>query len=123
MTWKKKRTVYGKYEHYSLSKKLKRDNKISEQFEIMLNSLTLEELIALKLDLANKAAGSPIYGFPIMKQLKHVVKAAVLMYAASATRTEREAAAFLGITRLEYREYIRDYNILGYFDDERKLVK
>lgn len=120
MTWKRKRKVKGKYEHYSFSKKLRRDNKTSDQFEIMLNSLTLEELIALKLELANKAAGMPIYGFPIYKAMKHVVKAAVLMYAASATRSEREAAAFLGITRLEYRMYIRDYNILNYFEEDNK---
>jgi hypothetical protein len=120
VTWKRKRKVKGKYEHYSFSKKLRRDNKTSDQFEIMLNSLTLEELIALKLELANKAAGMPIYGFPIYKAMKHVVKAAVLMYAASATRSEREAAAFLGITRLEYRMYIRDYNILNYFEEDNK---
>jgi hypothetical protein len=120
VTWKKKRKVKGKYEQYSFSKKLRRDNKTSDQFEIMLNSLTLEELIALKLELANKAAGMPIYGFPIYKAMKHVVKAAVLMYAASATRSEREAAAFLGITRLEYRTYIRDYNILNYFEEDNK---
>lgn len=120
MTWKKKRKLEGKYEHYSLSKKLRRDNKTSDQFEVMLNSLTLEELIALKLELANKAAGVPIYGLPIYRSMKEIVKVAVLMYAASATRTEREAAAFLGITRLEYRMYIRQYGILSYFEEERK---
>jgi hypothetical protein len=120
VTWKKKRKLEGKYEHYSLSKKLRRDNKTSDQFEVMLNSLTLEELIALKLELANKAAGVPIYGLPIYKAMKTIVKVAVLMYAASATRTEREAAAFLGITRLEYRMYIKQYGILSYFEEERK---
>jgi len=120
VTWKKKRKLEGKYEHYSLSKKLRRDNKTSDQFEIMLNSLTLEELIALKLELANKAAGVPIYGLPIYRSMKEIVKVAVLMYAASATRTEREAAAFLGITRLEYRMYIKQYRILSYFEEERK---
>lgn len=120
MTWKKKRKHEGKYEHYSLSKKLRRDNKTSDQFEVMLNSLTLEELIALKLELANKAAGVPIYGLPIYRSMKEIVKVAVLMYAASATRTEREAAAFLGITRLEYRMYIKQYRILSYFEEERK---
>jgi len=50
VTWKKKRKIQGKREHYSLSKKLKRDGKTSEQFEIMLNSLTMEELMGLKLE-------------------------------------------------------------------------
>ena len=84
MTWKKKRKIVGKYEHYSLSKKLKRENLISDQFEIMLNSLTLEELIGLKLELALKAAGAPIYGIPMYRSMKDVAKSALLMYACSA---------------------------------------
>ena len=65
----------------------------------MLNSLTLEELIGLKLELANKAAGSPIFGLPLYKTMKDVAKAAVLMYAASATRSDREAAALGQVRR------------------------
>ena len=85
MTWKKKRRLAGKYEHYSLSKKLKRDKKISDQFEVMLNSLTLEELIGLKLELAYKSAGQAIYGLPLFRTMRDIAKAALLMYAASAT--------------------------------------
>jgi hypothetical protein len=118
VTWKKKRKIQGRREHYSLSKKLKRDGKISEQFEIMLNSLTMEEIMGLKLELAVKAAGSPIFGLPIFKSLKDVAKAALLMYAASATRSDREAAALLGIDRLEYKQSIKKYNIVNYFEGE-----
>ena len=119
MTWKKKQRIQGKYEHYSLSKKLKRDGKISDQFEIMLNSLTLEELIGLKLELANKAAGSPLFGLPLFRSMKDVAKVAVLMYAASATRSDREAAALLGIEREDFKYLIKEYNIIGYFEGER----
>lgn len=119
MTWKKKRKIQGKYENYSLSKKLKKDGKISEQFEIMLNSLTIEELIGLKLELAIKAAGGPLFGLPIYKSLKDVAKAALLMYAASATRTDREAAALLGIDRMEYVQSVKKYKIINYFEGER----
>lgn len=118
MTWKKKRKIQGKREHYSLSKKLKRDGKISEQFEIMLNSLTIEELIGLKLELAIKASGTALFGIPIYKSLKDVAKAALLMYAASATRSDREAAALLGIDRMEYVQSIKKYNIVTYFEGE-----
>ena len=119
MTWKKKKRIQGKYENYSLSKKLKRDGKVSEQFEIMLNSLTLEELIGLKLELANKAAGTPIFGLPLYRSMKDVAKVAVLMYAASATRSDREAAALLGITRMEYKNLVKEYNVINYFEGER----
>ncbi len=123
MTWKKKRRIQGKYEHYSLSKKLKEDNKISEQFEVMLNSLTLEELIGLKLELAIKAAGTPIYGMPLFQSMKHIAKAALLMYAASACRSDREAARLLGIDRMEYKRSIKEYKIINYFEEERKNGK
>ena len=119
MTWKKKKRIQGKYENYSLSKKLKRDGKVSDQFEIMLNSLTLEELIGLKLELANKAAGSPLFGLPLYRSMKDVAKCALLMYAASAARSDREAAALLGIDRMEYRRSIKKFNIITYFEGER----
>lgn len=118
MTWKKKRKIQGKREHYSLSKKLKRDGKISEQFEIMLNSLTMEELMGLKLELAIKAAGGALFGIPIYKSLKDVAKCALLMYAASATRSDREAAALLGLDRVEYIHSMKKYNIVNYFEGD-----
>lgn len=120
MTWKKIRRLQGKYEHYSLSKKLKKDKKISDQFEIMLNTLTLEELIGLKLELANNAAGSPLFGLPLFHSLRDIAKAALLMYAASATRSDREAARLLGIDRMEYKRSVKDFGIITYFEEERK---
>ena len=56
MSWKKKKRVQGKNKNHSLSKKLKQDKKITEEFEVMMNNLSLEELIGLKLELAAKAA-------------------------------------------------------------------
>ena len=120
MTWKKKRKIVGKYEHYSLSKKLKRENLISDQFEIMLNSLTLEELIGLKLELALKAAGAPIYGIPMYRSMKDVAKSALLMYACSASRSDREAARLLGIDRMEFKRSVTEFNIITYFEEERR---
>jgi len=40
------------------------------------------------------------------------------MYAASATRSDREAAALLGIDRMEYSVSIKKYNIITYFEGE-----
>ena len=40
--------------YFSISKKLKRERRITEEFEVMLNNLSLEEIIALKLELASK---------------------------------------------------------------------
>jgi hypothetical protein len=37
--------------NYSIKKKLRLENKIDEDFEMRLNNLTLEDIIALKLEL------------------------------------------------------------------------
>ncbi len=79
----------------------------------------MEELMALKLELAIKAAGCPLFGIPIYKSLKDVARSALLMYAASATRSDREAAALLGIDRVEYIQFIKKYNIVNYFEGEK----
>ena len=47
MTWKK-RKYYGKNENYSISKKLREENKIDESFELALNKLFLNLIWLLK---------------------------------------------------------------------------
>ena len=53
MSWKKQRRLQGKNKYYSLSKKLRRENRSNDEFEVMIGQLTLEELIGLKLELAS----------------------------------------------------------------------
>ena len=45
----KKRYTKPDQQYYSLSNKLRSEKKITEEFEIMLCSLTLEDIIALRL--------------------------------------------------------------------------
>jgi hypothetical protein len=47
MSWKKQRRLQGRNKYYSLSKKLRREKKSNDQFEVMLSQLTLEEVIGL----------------------------------------------------------------------------
>ena len=58
MTWNKRKR-YGIYKNYSLVNKLRKENKTTEEFEIMLNNLSLEEVIGLKLELASKNSSFP----------------------------------------------------------------
>ena len=60
-----KNKLIGKNRFYSISRKLRKENKISEEFEVMLNYLSLEEVIALKLEAASLATGGKYFGFPI----------------------------------------------------------
>jgi hypothetical protein len=118
MTWNKKRKKRqpGKNKDCSLSKKLREDGKTSDEFEVMLHSLSLEEVIGLKLELAAKSAGSMFYGMSIWKSVPTIARDAVLKYAYSATRTKAEAARFLGVNLEDFKKLLKKYRTEEYFD-------
>ena len=104
--------------HYSVIAKLENDMKINDQFQIIINSLTLEEVIAVKLELAGKASGGNIYGIPVWFSLVDIVRDATLKFSLSATRTKMEAARFLGISIHNLNVYMRRFGVKNYFDEE-----
>jgi hypothetical protein len=118
--WERKRKRYSRpdQEYYSVSNKLKTDGKITGDFEVMLSSLTLEEIIALRLELAARSIGGKLYGLKLWESLPRIAKAAALKYSYSAARTKNEAAAFLGISKNEFRKLLKQYNITNYFSKE-----
>ena len=117
--WKKKERIYkGKNFHYSLRKKLKREKKITDDFEVMLNTLTLEELIALKLELSVYAINNKMYNFPIISNMLYICKDACFKYALSSCRTKMEAARMLGMNEQQFTEAVRKYKAESYFIDE-----
>jgi len=112
----------GRNRYYSISNKLRKAGKSSEEFEIIFNNLSLEEVIGLKLELASKSAfNGKLYGVPIWYTIPNIVKDAVLKYALSATRSKREAARFLGLNELAMKKNINRYKIDDYF--EKKVDK
>ena len=110
--WQRKRRRYVKpdQEYYSISNKLKSEGKITSDFEVMLSSLTLEDIIALRLELASRAVDGKLYGLQIWKSIPAMAKEAVLKYAYSASRTKGEAANFLGLTKSDFRKYVKKFN-------------
>ena len=117
MTFKKKKKIYGKNKNYSLINKIQKEKNISDSFLINLNSLSLEEIIALKLEMAAKSSGGNIFGMPIWNSLRDICRDACLKFAISATRTKAEAASFLGINISTLKTYIKKYDIKSYFED------
>ena len=116
--WKKKlRSYKGKNFYYSIRKKLKQQNKISDDFETILSNLTLEELISLKLDLSSSYINNKLYNLPIWSNLIHITKEACLMYALSACRTKREAARFLGLNEKNFEAEVRKYKVEKFFEE------
>jgi hypothetical protein len=118
MSWKRKRRLQGKNRYYSLAKKLRKEKRSSDEFEIMLNQLTLEEVIGLKLELATKTVNGKLFGMPLWYTLHSIVQDAVLKYTFSASRTNGEAMRFLGLKKAEMRKLIKKYNIDNYFSEK-----
>ena len=117
MSWKPKKRRAGKNRYYSMARKLRREGKSSIEFEVMLNNLSLEDLIALKLELASKVAGSKLYGFKLWHSIPDLVRDAMLKYAMSATRTKNEAQRFLGIDSLNYKKMLKKYQTESFFEE------
>lgn len=110
MTWKKRKRIHkGKNDSYSIIRKLRKQNKSDETFEIKVNNLSLEELIALKLELASNDAGGTLYGLPLWNTLPDIVKDGLLRYALSATRTKGEAMRLLGLTSKDYKKLVEKF--------------
>ena len=117
MSWKRKRTTKGRNTYYSLSKKLRQEKKINDDFETMLSNLSLEEVLGLKMELSSKPVNDRLYGLPIWNNLTDVVKDAILKYTYSATRTQMEAMRFLGLTSDSFQKLKKRYNPISYFED------
>ena len=118
--WESKRSRFKKLDqdYYNISNKLKSEGKINERFEIMLSSLTLEEIIGLRLELAAKSVNYKLYGVNIWHSLPDIVRDGVLKYVFSAARTKGEMASFLGIPKSSLKRLLKKYNITNYFTRE-----
>ena len=121
MSWKRKKLRKGRNTHYSLSKKLRQEKRSNDEFETMLSSLTLEEVIGLKLELANRAAGGYLYGLPIWHAIPDIVRDAVLKFASTATKTKGEAARYLGLNIQQFNQANKKYKIRHYFREDERL--
>ena len=112
MSWKKKLREYkGRNNEYSLRKKLKKEKKITDDFEIMLSTLTLEEIIGLRLEIASSYINNKLYNFPIYKSIKYIIKESLLIFALSSTRTIKDAASVLGVRERDLHSEIKKFNI------------
>lgn len=106
-------------DRFSISKKLREENKSNDIFEIMLSSLTLEEVISLKLELVSKAVGTNLYGIPLFRSLDYIAKDAVLRYALAVCSSKTKAIQFLGLDSKTFYRYLTNYNLRDYFNDPK----
>lgn len=86
------------YKRYSLSKKLKEENRSNDYLEMMLTNLTIEEVIGLKLESTFKSLGIDLYGFPLYHAIPSIAKDALVKFVLSYTGSRTETRRILGIS-------------------------
>ena len=120
MSWKRIRERKGKTYLYSIANKLRREGKSNEDFEIMLASLPLEDIIALKLELASKPVNNRLYGIEVWMSLPYIARDAAIKFVISASRSRREARRFLGMTSSMFERSVTRYEPFSYFTENDK---
>jgi len=115
--WENKRRRFKREEqdYYSISNKLRTEGLVDEKFEIMLSTLTLEEIIGLRLEIAARAVNYKLYGLNLWHSVPEIVKEGILKYVFSAARTKGEMASFLGIDKSTLKRLLKKYDITNYF--------
>lgn len=96
---------------YSIISKLKDQNKINDRLLVCLNSLTLEDIIAVKLELSTNLLNNRLYGLDIWNKMPNITKEAILKFSLSVTKNKTDAARFLGLTQQNFRRACKNYNI------------
>jgi len=111
VTTNKKSTTLNK----SFINYLKDQNKISDSLLVVINNLTIEELIAVKLELSANMINNRLFGLDIWRNSGYIIKEALLMFAISTTQSKKDAARFLGLTYLDFKKALKKYEVNNYF--------
>tara|TARA_B100000214_G_C23691428_1_gene501028 strand:- start:188 stop:580 length:393 start_codon:yes stop_codon:yes gene_type:complete len=123
MSWNKKRKKnLTKYDSYSIINKLKSEERITNKTLNNINSLSLEELIAIKLELTSRYVCGKFYGLPLWRITRHTVVDALLKTALSIARTKKEGARFLGIDYVEFNRLLKKYQTESFFETGDETV-
>tara|TARA_R110001583_G_scaffold81124_2_gene216851 strand:+ start:1760 stop:2107 length:348 start_codon:yes stop_codon:yes gene_type:complete len=108
----------NKFRNYSFISILKRKRKINDDFLNLLSSLSLEEIIAIKLETSAKLTKHKLYNFPLWKAMPSICKDALLRFVLSACESKRDGARMLGIDIREFNKLIKRYDTEKLFDNE-----
>ena len=101
--------------NYSIIQLLKDQNKISDSLLVTLNSLSIEEILAVKLELSATHLNHRLYGFDMWRKFPHITKEALLKFALSTTSSKKDAARFLGLTYGEFKRVVVKYKTKNFF--------
>ena len=107
----------SKYKHKSVINKLLNNNIINESTLTFIDSMTLEDLIAVKLELSARYINNKLYAFNLLSNTNRLVKEAIIKFAISATQSKMDAARFLGIDYEGLRKLVNEYDLQDYFNE------
>lgn len=92
------------------------NDSVNDQLLTLINSLSLEDLIALKLELSSRLINNRLYGFDLWRNTNKVVKEALLKYAIATTKSKKDASRFLGIDYRRFNNLLKEYQINKYYN-------
>jgi len=107
-----------KGKNHSFIQLMKQKRRINENFMNILSTLTLEEVIALKLETSVKSINNKLYNFPLWSSMPNITRDALLRYAMSACQSKRDMARFLGIPVNKFNKIIRKYKTEELFNTD-----
>ena len=102
----------------SVINKLTHENKINNKLLVLINNLTLEDLIAIKLELSCAHVNNRLYGLDIWHKACYIMKEALLKFAISTTQSKKDAARFLGLNYLEFKKQHDRFDVESFFSED-----
>ena len=108
----------SKTKYKSIINKLRDNNLVSDDLLVLVNNLSLEDIIALKFELSSRMLKKRMYGFDIWRNSKYIVQEAMLKFAISATKSKKDAARFLGLDYTNFSKLVKKFNVEEYFDQD-----
>jgi hypothetical protein len=96
---------------YNLTEELINSKRIDENFVHMLDGLSLEEILGLKLETTAKLVKGKLYGLKLYYTLPVILREALIKYTCKKFATKSHAANFLGITLKRYNLLLKTRGI------------
>ncbi len=106
---KEKEVKHLYYKNYSKLSELKSLNKIDDQFVYYIESLSLEDIISIKLETMIRSLDFKFFNFPLWKSFHKIVSEALVNSIIGIASNNSEAARILGIDMNQYKRCLRDF--------------
>ena len=108
----------SKINNKSIINKLTHEGVVSQDLLVLINNLTLEDLIAIKLELSCALVKNKLYGIDFWSNSCYIIREALLKFSISVSKSKKDAARFLGLDLREFNTQYKKYNIESYFKED-----